>query len=993
MSVRSASPTARLLAAGFLDTTRAARLLADPALAVLEVSSAAVVAELADTADPDQALLALLRLLSVLPAAELAQLRAAWQTQSAGPLCQLLGASAALGDHLVRHPTDVGEVLQARPWPSLLAEVAEAWRAATPSGASPGGMAQATACLRRAYRRALLHIAVGDLTAPDPRAHMPQVGRQMAALVDAALRGALAIARAEVDPAQQIRLAIIALGKTGAQELNYISDVDVMFVVAPAGTETSEDDTVRLGTRLATTIAKIVGGVGPEPELWQLDANLRPEGKNGALVRTLDSYARYYRRWAQSWEFQALLKARHVAGDSELGADFIDLVTPLVWQAAEREGFVDSARAMRQRVETLLPAQAADREIKLGAGGLRDVEFTVQLLQLVHGRAAPVHAPDTLTALRQLAGHGFIGRAPAAELATAYQTLRLLEHRIQLHRLRRTHLLPTRPEDLRRLARGINLATDADVENLWTVTRSRVRALHEEIFYRPLLPATAQLTAADLSLEATAAQARLAAIGYRDPRGALHHLRALTDGVSRRATIQRQLLPVMLGWFADCVSPDQGLLAFRQLSEAAGETSWYLRLLRDSSVAARRLCTVLATSLYVAQALPRLPEAVQWLDTDDLQLRSPAQLAEETTALLARHDQAEDAALAVRAVRRRELTRAALADVLQGVDPERARTIIAPCLEAAVRGAFAIALREIAAPRARHLVVGMGRFGGGESSYASDADVMHVFEPLAGVAEEEAAQEAITLATRVRELLGFVGPEPGVVVDAALRPEGKNGPLARSLASYRDYYTNWAAAWERQALLRARPVAGEAELAAEFVEMIDPVRYPAGGLPEQERRAIKRLKARMETERLPRGVQPARHVKLGPGGLTDVEWTVQLLQLDYAHQVPSLRRQDTLGALTAAQAAGIVEAAVADELARAWRAASRVRAARVLATGRVSGTKLDVVPPPGRELTELAVLLGHSPPNAQAAVEDYLRRARHARRLVEEHFLARPAPA
>ncbi|MDO4792247.1 MAG: bifunctional [glutamine synthetase] adenylyltransferase/[glutamine synthetase]-adenylyl-L-tyrosine phosphorylase, partial [Buchananella hordeovulneris] len=857
-----------------------------------------------------------------------------------------------------------------------------------PDGAKQAVDAQAvalsTVALRRAYRRALLAVVGVDLSCPQPDAALADVAALLARLADAALAGALRLAQAHLDPAGSLRMAIIAFGKTGARELNYVSDVDVMYVVAPREGEMTQAHT-ELGSQIAGMVARICGATGSEPELWTVDANLRPEGKDGVLVRTIDSYARYYRKWAQSWEFQALLKARPVAGDAELGEQFLALTGPLVWEAAGREGFVESARAMRSRVESLLPAKQVQRELKLAPGGLRDVEFTVQLLQLVHGRSdARVRQTDTLGALSALAEHGYIGRAPAAEMGAHYRMLRLLEHRTQLLRLRRTHLLPEKEAELRRVARGIDLQWGAQsVEELWGATRARVRKLHEEIFYRPLLPATAQLSPADLSLEEKAAHARLAAIGYRDPRGALGHIRALTEGYSRRAVIQRQLIPVMLGWFGSCVDPDQGLLAFRRLSEAAGDQPWYLRLLRDSSVAASQLCQVLGTSPYVADAMPRLPEAVQWLDDETLSVRTPAQLDEEVAAVVSHHEDPVKAITAVRAIRRRELTRAALIDVLQGIEPHRAAAIVTPVLDAVVRGAFSIALREVAAPVARHAVVAMGRFGGNESGYASDADVCHVYDALPGASEEAAQAEGIALATRMRELLGMSVDEPVVVMDAALRPEGKNGPLARSLASYREYYGAWAEPWEFQALLRARPVAGDVELGREFEALIDPLRYRPEGLGEEARISIKRLKARMESERLPRAVRPARHVKLGPGGLSDVEWTVQLMQLDYGAAEPGLRTTSTLPALAAARAGGHLSEEDAAVLSAAWEHATKVRAARVLGTGRTSGTKLDVLPDTAQELAVLARLLGYASGQEHAAVEDYLRDARRARAVYE----------
>ena len=340
-------------------------------------------------------------------------------------------------------------------------------------------------------------------------------------------------------------------------------------------------------------------------------------------MRTLASYTAYYDRWARTWEFQALLKARPVAGDLALGAAFADAVAPQIWNAADRPDFVEDVQAMRRRVEEHVPAEEADRELKLGRGGLRDVEFAVQLLQLVHGRSDIfLRSPTTLVALEQLSTRGYVGRDDAAELDRAYRFLRTMEHRLQLYRLRRTHVVPDDEVDLRRLARSMGFV-ERPVEELptqWRRHRREVRRLHEKLFYRPLLDAVARLDATEARLTPEAALDRLEALGYADPEAALRHLEALTGGVSRRAAIQRTLLPVMLAWFAEHPDPDAGLLGYRQVSDALGTTPWYLRLLRDDGAVAERMARILASSRYATELLLRAPEAVRLL-SDDTELR------------------------------------------------------------------------------------------------------------------------------------------------------------------------------------------------------------------------------------------------------------------------------------------------------------------------------------------------------------------------------------
>ena len=1018
---------------------------------------------LARCADPDLALLSLIRLCeactaagpTAAPAALLRSLLAVATAQAQNqaarsgegdsavdPVAQhvdrllaVLGASQALGDFLVTHPAHLEALAPEHsfdaPGAPGVAEVVSGavHRALTEEDGCcdprPRERARAaTYALRRAYRDRLLAIVADDVTSSEPIAYVPVVGERMTRLVDATLDAGLLIARAVVGPtANRVALAVIAMGKTGAQELNYISDVDVVYVVGPArdsgGEPLDEEELVRVGGEIATELARATSAGGDEPPLWPLDTGLRPEGKDGALVRTLASHIAYYERWASSWEFQALLKARACAGDAALGEAYEEAVAPFIWSASQRENFVEDARAMRRRVERESEPQGEDdRRIKLGPGGLRDVEFTVQLLQLVHGRGdARLHVRPTLEAIDALSAGGYVSRTAASALADCYRALRLMEHRAQLYRLRRTHDLPSRPENLRRMGRGIDRLELGEPEALVTVfkgLRRQVRALHEEIYYRPLLGAVASLSADEMRLSPEAARARLASVGYLDPDGALRHIQALTEGVSRRAAIQRQLLPVIIGWIGQGPDPDNGLLSFRRLSEAIGGSHWYLAMLRDSPVAAQRLCQVLSGARWTTERLAERPESIAWLDDDEeLLARRPGLLCEEITHILRRRAltapdeaglerQAVEAVRAVVSVRNRELIRAALADSLDGVDPARTARILTDATDAVIGGALVVATGLVVAERegaqavaagpdaaghwpgglAEHAVIAMGRFGGAELTYASDADVLFVHDPLPGCDPALAAQEAEAVASRTLRLLAGARPHP-LTIDADLRPEGRRGPMSRSLASYAEYYQRWASVWERHALVRARACAGSEPLGRRFQELIAPLRWSPDGLSAVELREIRRLKARMETERLPRGTDPSRHLKLGPGGLSDVEWAAQILQLAHGAQVPGLRTTSTLRALEAAAQAGLLEVEDAGELASAWILATRVRAANVLGTGRDSGVRVDVLPSDQLGIRIVGRLIQMEPGRERDLEEIYRRTARHARAVAE----------
>ncbi|WP_194411571.1 bifunctional [glutamine synthetase] adenylyltransferase/[glutamine synthetase]-adenylyl-L-tyrosine phosphorylase [Microbacterium cremeum] len=952
----------------------------------------------AGAADPDEALHAVTRL---------ARRDAGAVRQAAGHdrawrvLWALLGASTGFGEFFLRHPAELAELADAGDVLPTDAEMRASLLDAVGAveGFADDGGETAWVALRARYRRILARIAAYDLLSASPVDEIAAVSAALADAAGAALEASLAVARTRVSrgaagaglfPREDVartRLAIIGMGKTGARELNYVSDVDVIYVAGADDAvidELGESRVVDIATRLAVQTMRGISEIEVEPPLWEVDANLRPEGKQGALVRTLDSHLAYYERWAKSWEFQALLKARPIAGDPALAQAYLDAVQPKVWTSAARENFVDSVQRMRERVTEHIPADDVPYQIKLGPGGIRDIEFTVQLLQLVHGLTDDrIRQRGTLEALDALVDQGYIGRAEASAFSRDYRVLRLLEHRVQLRRLRRTHLMPARPEDLRVLARASGLADTGDgVWQLWESVKREVRDIHVRLFYRPLLSAVAALPADERLLSPQQAHDRLAAIGFADPAGALRHIAALTSGLSRKATIQRHLMPVMIRWFADGVDPDYGLIAFRRLSERLGDTHWFLRMLRDSSGAAESLSRVLAGSRYVGELMEWIPESAAWLDDPDLlRPRSGVALQDEARAIQTRHDTTIDAMRAVRALRRREQLRIAMAAILGSVTIEEIAEALTTITDVTIQATLRAVRREIVPAEDSALdfsVIAMGRFGGAELGFGSDADVMYVYRPN-GVDPQRAHELALKLVSALRT--HSEDQRVPLELDADLRPEGRNGPMARSLDAYAEYYRRWALPWEAQALLRARGVAGSVKLIGDFIALADQVRYPSAVEPNAVRE-IKRIKARVESERLPQGVDPSRHLKLGPGSLSDVEWLVQLLQLQHAHAVPGLRTTSTLGALRAAADAGLVPANAAGRLAEAWRLASRLRSANTLLSGQTS----DVLPVDRKKLDGIGRLLEYPPRSATQVEEDYLGTTRRARRVFEKLF-------
>ncbi|MUM34969.1 bifunctional [glutamine synthetase] adenylyltransferase/[glutamine synthetase]-adenylyl-L-tyrosine phosphorylase, partial [Mycolicibacterium sp. CBMA 361] len=462
--------------------------------------------------DADSALRAMVRIAEALDDdwAELNELLVV-DTSLRGRLFAVVGSSLALGDHLAVHPQSWRLLHGDVTLPSRATLIAEFERLAGESCSAASTM-ETSVALRSHYRDHMLVLAALDVAPTvenEPVLPFVTVGEHLSDLADAALAAALVVAARSVCGVDGPwpRIAVIAMGKCGARELNYVSDVDVIFVV-----ETADS----VSTRVAGEMMRFAGET-----FFEVDAALRPEGKAGQLVRTLESHVAYYQRWAKTWEFQALLKARPAVGDAELGTQYIAALMPMVWTACDREDFVPDVQAMRRRVEDLVPAGVRARELKLGTGGLRDVEFAVQLLQLVHGRNdESLHVASTVDALAALGSHGYIGRDDTANLTASYEFLRLLEHRLQLQRLKRTHMLPEDGDDeaWRWLARAAHVRPDGQHDALGVLREDlkrqnmRVSRLHAKLFYQPLLESVG--SAFGPGLTADAAERQLAALGY-----------------------------------------------------------------------------------------------------------------------------------------------------------------------------------------------------------------------------------------------------------------------------------------------------------------------------------------------------------------------------------------------------------------------------------------------------------------------------------------------
>ena len=825
--------------------------------------------------------------------------------------------------------------------------------------------------LARAKRLHVLRIAARDLLGMDD---LETVGANLADLAGGLLRFACALTGVEDE------VAVIGMGKLGGRELNYSSDVDVMLVAGP-GDELPD-------ARPMLDVAR---------DAWRVDLDLRPEGRSGPLIRSLDSYAAYWDRWAQTWEYQALLKARPVAGNEELGASFMKEATRRVWSRPFGSGDLREVRGLKERAEAAVTRRGLeDRELKRGRGGIRDIEFAVQLLQLVHGRSdESLRSPSTLRALRSLAEGGYVGHDDAAALEAAYVFLRTVEHRLQLQEDQQTHVLPQRPAARDRLARVLGYR-DTHASTALTAFdtelrrhQATVRRIHERLFFRPLLEAFTERPDGGTGLNAVAVEQRLEAFGFADAARTSVAVRELTRGFSRTSSLMQQMLPVLLDWLSEAPDPDLGLLGLRSLAGAARSKDELTSLCRESPEAARQLCMLLGTGPRFARGFRQHPEELASLATREL--LAPTDRRQLTSRLRKSIAwRSGEAALekGLRTFVSAETLRIAARDVLGVSDVVGTAAALSDLAEVAIEAAL-----EESSSGVPLAVVGMGRLGGRELSYSSDLDLLFVYDPASpgddgrgpeagpdsvgpsqAAARAEAAERAAASVIRV---LAGTTPASGIYrVDTALRPEGRQGPQARSLEAYATYYRRWAQVWERQALLRGRVVAGDRSVGERYSEIAESFVWGAR-LTDEEVREIRRTKARVERERVPPSEDPEFHLKLGPGALADVEWTVQLLQLH--HGVVS---SGTMDALEQLRTGGAVSADDARVLAASYRFCEQTRNRLSL----VRDLPGDALPTTGHPLTVLARSLGTTPAGLR---DDYRRHTRRARRVVERLFYGR----
>ena len=920
-----------------------------------------------------------------------------WPTSDLVDLLCVLGSSPALSRHLMNHgdrwPLAAAAYRQPNPGVERLIELTGITASDDFDGIARG--------LRRMARSEMYRIGARDLLGI---ATLEETLDGITTLADAAVRVATdrlraLLARESGDAVDEsgrpIPFVVLGLGKLGGQDLNYSSDIDVAYYYARDAALAGGHTAREFFSRLAKEISRVIGDTTADGQVFRVDLRLRPEGGSGPLVNTVANALMYYEGWGDTWERGVYIKARPVAGDYALGEELIEGIRPFVFRRHLDYQTIEDFRAMKERIDAEQAVRrmrsGGVRDVKLGAGGIRELEFVVQILQLIHGgHDEAVRVRGTMTALAALEHGGMIASDEAASLRLAYEFLRNVEHAVQVVEQRQTQKLPEGPDELRWLARRLGYgvgrrgaAQDLDEVAAFERDWARHTTVVRDAFLRFLelggdeaspptsvaQPATDPVAVTLLGMiargEMDEAAALLEEIGFADGRRSAETLSRIYRGrVSGPASPQRRraverMAPHLLHAALDSADPQAAVERLVDFLIRTGAHTSYMALLGGSPATMDVLVRLFATSPYLAAHLVGHPELLDSLVRSD---RGPAARNEEslTAALLEELDGASDEEEILAALRRfrvAETIRIGLDDLSGEISAEEVFASLTLLADVCVRAAAEQARRIVessrpgATDRVDLAVVALGKMGAGEMGYASDLDLLFVYQ-----GRVEGFDDAHPIATRwAQKMIGLLQAQTrdGIVykIDARLRPSGRSGPLVASIERFVDYHRSEAELWERQAHIRARAVYGSTGLRRRIEETIEHLVYGTG-LDAAEIREIDVLRTRVENELAAEG--PGRtNVKTGRGGIVDIEFLVQMLLLRHGHDHPSVRRRGTADAIVALAEAALLPAEDADALTKAYRflrvLEARMRLERDRAVEQL-GTDPDVLAPLARRL-------------------------------------------
>ncbi len=920
-------------------------------------------------------------------------------------LADALGASQAISDSLARHPEFLDWLVadDHLDHPRALSALEFDARAILELAPTTAGK---LAALRRFKRREMLRIGLRDLSG---QAIVDQTVLDLSNLADVCLRRVYDIHWRELTERlgtpNPPDFAIIGLGKLGGQELNYSSDIDPIFLCG------SDGDIMRDGrrvmsnrqffTKLAEAIVASVSARAADGDLFRVDLRLRPEGKAGPLVSSVEACEAYYASRGETWERMMLIKARWVAGSRELVHEFLETINPFRYPRFLNEAVIGEVGAIKQRIEREVVGDGRlTRHVKLGVGGIREIEFIVQTLQLLRAGQNPfLQTASTLTALEKFVTYGGLPAGQANDLASAYCFLRNVEHRLQMEAGLQTHTIPANRHAVLRLARTLGFRTIAAFEKELVRHTGRVREIYERLLAAPVHKGRErwQRMFEDESRQPEFVKA-LADAGFQRAEAAAKTLYEMARGPgyvhvsARTSELFSRILPEIVRavnprsivehqaegggtTIAGLAEPDEALKQLQRFVESYGSRAVLFEILASNPKALELLLRLFDNSRFLAEVVVREPDLFEEVTRPDILRRHKTR--EEVLAEIRdiRGDLKPDAWL--RIYKRAELLRSGVRDVLGLANLDQVHDELSTLAEACVDFAVPACAKEMRKTRLPFAVIGMGKFGGHELGYGADLDVL--FVTRGGVTQTHAA---VVLANRLLAFMSAATDEGAVFsMDSRLRPDGIKGVVAPALDVYAAYFAKRAMLWEKQSLTKSRFIAGDAKLGADFMRLVEKTIY-AKPIGDDGMREIAKMRQRIETQRT-EGRARELNFKTGPGGIIEVEFLVQALQLRHGAAHPAVRHPHTLEALAALGEAGALPADDARHLREDYMLLRRTE----LVLRRLHNAPVSALPASPGEQAALACRLG-SP-----SLEDFwglYRAARQRVRTVWEKVFGTP---
>ena len=929
----------------------------------------------------------------------------------------IFGSSQFLSDILIRHPQlfawllEPGVLHRPKDKEDLAAEAQQ-------MAAQASNLERKWSALRRFKSQEILRIGLQDLVG---RQSLVGITEELSNLADVIVETGDQFCRAdlarrhgppqlsdETGQSRECQFVVLGMGKLGGKELNFSSDIDLIFVYeeegetagtlgtggGPSGRLTHQEFFRKLGEMLVKGLSES----SPDGLLYRVDLRLRPEGRSGAIASSLRSCELYYESWGQTWERQAMIKARPMAGSLALGEAFLKMMAPFVYRQSLDLTSLDEIRAMKDRINLAVAQDArARRNVKLGYGGIREIEFLVQGVQLLHGGKNPwVREANTLRALHRLAGQDLLGDADYEALVRAYSFLRRLEHRLQIIHDRQTHTLPDDPQELTGLGRRMGYhppehpdagaALVADYERHTAAVRhlydSFLRGTRVDADEAPELPpdAITLFFTSDLPLDEV--RSRLLPVGFEDVERALRNFQLMREGQSfARVTpeVRRalgQMAPPLLAALGEVPDPDLALTTFERFIAGLTARTIFLGLLAETPGLVGLLVRLFGTSEFLSATLLRQPEFLETLlAPDPAAVHDRDRIAEDLRRAIQGAEAGSARLDALRRVKKGEELRIGLADILEQAEVTETHRALTALAEACLTTALGMAEQDLAVRFGRpdpagFCIVGMGKLGGMELGYGSDLDILFVYRDegeTTGPDRISHPEYFSKLADRVTKILTSITQEGAAYrVDARLRPGGQKGEVALSLQGFESYLARLADLWERQAYIKARPVAGDPEVGAAFLDRARRFVYEGPEEPDLAERILA-MRQRIEAERVGAGSKTT-HVKLGSGGIMDVEFLVQYLQLRHGKLHPALRTPSTLTALRALGQADLLAATDAAVLEESYRFLRRVETRLRI----VADLGVNTLPSAPAKLERLAKRMGYLPQADASARERFL---------------------